>query len=183
MRNGIVAGTLPAGLHYSAQIQAAADQRNFSAELLYAIGWVEIIATEISGWIAEVYPGMTAATLISTKSPPPGYGAFQETPETSGNELPANWQDVTVAALFAIDHHLAEAWTFWATQGLEGDDLVRAIAAEFNAGRGGAERGHAAGDIGLDTTHEVVNGVSTSYSDRVLAAYTSLVAGKEPALS
>jgi hypothetical protein len=179
MRNGIAAGTLPAGLRYGAQIQSVADERDFSAPLLYAVPWIETIATEVSGWLASVYPGETAATVETFKSPPPGYGLYQETPAASGLMLPANWTDPAIAAGFALDRHLAPAWTFWAAQGLSGEELVRAIAAEFNAGRAGAERGHAEGDVGKYTTHS--GGVS--YSDRVLAAYVALAAGKAPALS
>ena len=58
-----MAGTLPAGLKYGAAIQAAADANSFSAELLYAIGWIETISVE--DWIEATWPGKTAATVVT----------------------------------------------------------------------------------------------------------------------
>jgi hypothetical protein len=171
VRNGISAGPLPDGIKYGAPIQKAGDDYDYSPVVCYAIADIETISVE--DWIEATWPGRTAATVITGNGvdDPYGYGMFQETPETSGNQLPVNWEDPYVACTFAIKMHLARAEAFWVGIVGPGEPLVRCIAAEYNAGRSGALEGHHAGDVGMYTTTS--GGVS--YPDRVLAVYRSLV--------
>ena len=145
MKNGIESGTVPADWPFAAQITEAANATNFSAILVAAIQHNET-------------DGMAdAATVISGDG---GHGVMQLTAT-----FPPDWSDPYANILYAIDNYLEPAETYWAPIA-QGDDLVRCIAAEFNAGRGGAIRGHEEGDVGKYTTDH--------YSDRALATYTSL---------
>jgi hypothetical protein len=89
------------------------------------------------------------------------------------SSYPANWADPQTNIDYAVENYILPAWAYWrATYGYQGDDLVRCIAAEYNAGRGGAEQGHAEGDVDLYTTNH--------YADRCLMEYKALVAGQMP---
>jgi hypothetical protein len=155
MRNGIAAGPLPSDLDlpYGHEItQACAVPPSFSPLLAYAIKVNE------SG---ENDPP-------DVQSGDGGHGLFQLT-----SSYPDDWADPYANALYAVQYFLAPAETYWAdTMGLQGTDLVRAIAAEFNAGRGGAMQGHEEGDVDKFTTNH--------YAARALAHYEALVAGQAP---
>jgi hypothetical protein len=130
-----------------------------SPALAYAIAMHESIRGEIDDhW--------TAATVVSRDG---GHGLFQLT-----SSWPENWEDPAANARFAVAMYLEPAFAFWTTYyHLEGADLVRAIAAEFNAGRSNALAGHHAGNVDLYTTD--------NYAAAVLALYTRLVDSPEPA--
>jgi hypothetical protein len=152
MRNGISFGTLPTGLPFGEQITSAcALSPSFSALLAYAIKWNETSNMD------------DAASVISGDG---GHGLFQLTAS-----YPIDWTDPFRNAVYAIDEFLLPAETYWATE-FQGDDLVRAIAAEFNAGRGQAIAGHEKGNLDLYTTND--------YAARALATYTKLCAGLTP---
>jgi len=152
MRNGLAAGPLPAGLLYGPVIQAACEiAPTFSPEVAYAIAENETIIGEKNGkW--------DAATVVSADG---GHGLFQLT-----SSYPSDWADPAKNAEYAVEHFLLPAETFWANMGMQGDDLVRCIAAEFNAGRGGALSGHSQGDVDKYTTNH--------YAARALANYQAL---------
>ena len=151
MRNGIVAGTLDPALPFAAEITWAATQADFSPLLAYAIKWNETAALP------------DAATVVSADG---GHGLMQLT-----SAFPPNWADPYANALYAIDNFLEPAETYWAAE-LQGEDLVRAIAAEYNAGRSAAIHAHAAGDIDAATTN--------NYAARALATYLRLCQGEPP---
>ncbi len=152
MRNGIGAGPLPDGLLYREPItQACAAPPTFSPLVAYAIATIETIGGEQAG-------SWDAATIVSADG---GHGLFQLT-----SSFPSTWEDPLANADYAVVHFLYPAEVFWAEKGFQGDDLVRCIAAEFNAGRGGAEQGHAEGDVDKFTTNH--------YAARALAHYTAL---------
>ncbi|HEX3549849.1 MAG TPA: hypothetical protein VHT53_05705 [Candidatus Elarobacter sp.] len=156
---------LPGGLTYGPEIEAAAVAANFPPCWLYAHGWQETI--KVAGWIGTM--GKTPATFISDDG---GHGIFQLTAS-----YPNDWQDPKSNAAYAIQHFLVPAAQYWnSTYGATGDTLIRCVAAEFNGGRGGAEAGHAEGDVGKFTTH--TDGVS--YSDLVLKYFHQLAAGQAP---
>ena len=152
MRNGLAAGPLPPDLSFGAEITSACSMPpTFSPLVAYAIKWNETADLP------------NAATIVSADG---GHGLFQLTAS-----YPPNWDAPYVNALYAITDYLFPAETYWADQA-QGDDLVRCIAAEFNAGRAQAIKGHDAGDIDAHTTNH--------YAARALATYQRLLAGKSP---
>jgi hypothetical protein len=156
-RNGIDGGTLSPDLPYAAPTLSACGVADFFPSLAYAIFWRETISGEVAGmW--------TAATVVS---PDGGHGLGQLT----SLPIPPKWQDPYANALWALDNFLKPAETYWATE-LQGDDLVRAIAAEYNAGRSQAIAGHEAGNLDLYTTN--------GYAAAVLGYYHSIVATGKP---
>ena len=82
-------------------------------------------------------------------------------------------------ALWAIDTFILPAWGFWtslAGSNLAGDALVRAIAAEFNAGRANALAGHSHGNVGLYTSKQPQSsGPPLQYDQVVLNHYHDLL--------
>jgi len=176
-RWGISGGPLPSGLPYADAIQTAFEEANLSPMFGYAEGSEESIKLEVSGYLVEAYgAGTTAANVVSTSG---GYGLFQLTPSASGIALPENWQDPLVNARFAVEHWFNAAaqggFPYWtaAPFDFEGTTLIKCVAASFNAGLGGAMRGHEEGDV--DTYTE--NG---NYGQRVVDAYLKLITGKVP---
>ena len=162
---GVAGNGLPSGLKYGDQIAAAAAAANFPPCWLYAHGWQETIKVE--GWLESM--GFTAANYVSGDS---GHGIFQLTAS-----VPPNWQDPKVNASYAITQFLQPAIHYWNQKyGYTGDTLVRCVAAQYNAGQGGAQSGHDEGDVGKFTTH--TDGVS--YSDLVLKYLHQLLAGQHP---
>ena len=85
---------------------------------------------------------------------------------------PDDWADPVSNVKFAKEEYLLPAEDYWAAQGMQGDDLVRAIAAEYNAGRGNAMAGHNSGDLDLFTTDH--------YAARCLDHYHALQQGRSP---
>lgn len=92
-----------------------------------------------------------------------GHGIMQLT-----SSYPSTWQEPQANIGYAIDHFLLPAYAYWREE-LQGDDLVRAIAATYNAGLGNAQAGHAEGDVDRYTTNH--------YAARCLEHYHNLVKG------
>ena len=160
MKWGISGKPIPAALRYAAPIQEAADDDDFPPLFAYAIAWRETISGEVNG----LWP--SAATVVSGDA---GHGLFQLT-----SSYPGDWQDPKANALYAIQNFLLPAQEYWyGLNGYTGPDLVKLCAAEFNAGRGNAERGHEEGNVDLYTTD--------NYGTGVLAIYQSLVTKGVPA--
>ncbi|HTD38487.1 MAG TPA: hypothetical protein VK669_13325 [Candidatus Limnocylindrales bacterium] len=165
MLYGVSGAGLPSGLPYGDAIQAAAVAANFPPCWLYAEGWQETI--KVAGWLQTL--GSSPETYISGDG---GHGIFQLT-----SSYPSDWQDPRANANYAISHFLTPAVDFWhSTYNFVGDDLVRSVAAEFNAGRQNAIAGHNEGDVGKYTTH--TGGIP--YSDLVLKYYHQLAGGLHP---
>lgn len=150
MRNGIESGTVPADWPFAKEITEAANAADFSAILVAAIQHNE------TGDMSE----LDAETAVSEDG---GHGVMQLTAE-----YPVDWANPYANILYAIDNYLAPAETYWAPI-VQGDDLVRCIAAEYNAGRGAAIKGHDEGNVDAYTTN--------NYAERALAAYQKLVTG------
>ncbi len=160
MMHGNLSGrSLSTKLRYGVEIESAC-LAVMSPPLAYAIAMHESIQGELNDkW--------TAATVVSDDG---GHGLFQLT-----SSYPDDWIDPGANARYAVAHFLEPAYEFWTTYyHLEGDDLVRAIAAEFNAGRSAALAGHHAGNIDLYTTDH--------YAEAVLAIYSRLVESPEESL-
>lgn len=171
MELGLAGDPYPATLPYASAINTAATSRKFWPCVLGAVLWQESVGPEVSGWLVETYgPGTTAANVVSGDG---GHGIGQLT-----SSYPDDWANPLVNATYALDAFLLTALQYWAIHvKLQGDDLLRALAAEYNAGRVAAIKGHINGDVGLETTHDE-HGVS--YSDNVLAHYQKLSVGLEP---
>jgi hypothetical protein len=95
-----------------------------------------------------------------------GHGLMQLT-----SSWPENWADPATNIEFAIVNFILPDWRYW-DQYLQGDGLVRAIAASYNAGLGNAIAGHEQGNLDLYTTD--------NYAARALANYYQLAAGTLP---
>lgn len=119
---------------------------NFPPPLAYAIFWQESIQGQVNGkW--------DAATVVSGDG---GHGIGQLT-----SSYPDNWDVPFTNITYAIEHFLIPAMQDWPS--LEGEDLVRAVAATYNAGYGNAYQGHQQGDVDMYTTDH--------YAQRVLESY------------
>jgi hypothetical protein len=148
LRNGIYAGPLDLTLSYSVPIDKACKDNDFSSLLAYAIK------------LNETGNLPNACEVISYDN---GHGLFQLT-----YSWPENWTDAYTNAAYAVTQFLRPAEDYWAgVRGEQGDDLIRCIAAEFNAGRTQACAGHDEGDVDKYTTNR--------YGARALSNYHSLL--------
>lgn len=151
MRNGISAKPVDESLPYAEEINTACQVGGFSPLVAYAVKWNETADLP------------NAATVVSADD---GHGLFQLTAS-----WPSGWRDPYTNALYAVDNFLVPAETYWAPI-VQGEDLVRCIAAEFNAGRSNAIAGHQNGDVDKYTTND--------YGRRALATYHKLLSGVAP---
>ena len=93
--------------------------------------------------------------------------------DTDTSSFPENWDDPIANVDFAIEHFIEPALNYWhGLQRYSGDDLIRLVAATYNAGLGGAIKGHEAGNVDLYTTD--------GYAGAVLGFYQKLSAGLAP---
>ena len=155
--NGISGREVDESLPYASITNTVCDNEQFFPAVAYAIFWQESIQGQVNGkW--------NAATVESDDG---GHGIGQLT-----SSWPSDWQDPTANITYAVEHYLLPALDYWKSS-LQGDDLVRAIAATYNAGLGAALAGHAQGNIDLYTTDD--------YAARALASYTAIVLTGKPA--
>lgn len=150
MKDGISGAPCPNALPYAQIINSLCIARNFFPCLVGAIKMNE----------TGLGQGPTTENDISADG---GHGIMQLT-----SSYPSDWADPTANITYAIDHFLIPAYDAWKDQ-LQGDDLVRAIAATYNAGYGNAASGHSIGNVDAYTTND--------YGARALTHYTALVAG------
>ena len=163
---GVSGQPLPGGIAYGSEISQAAAQTNFPPCWLYAHGYQETI--KVAGWMETM--GKTPANFISDDG---GHGIFQLTAS-----YPPNWQVPYANACYAVIQYLMPAIKYWnSTYGLLGDQLMRCVAAEYNAGRSNAEAGHNHGDVGMFTTKDADG---NEYPDLVMKYYHQLAAGQKP---
>lgn len=151
MKDGISGAALPAGFPYKPIIEKVCFENDCSPCLVAAIKMNETGLDD-------------PPDIVSGDG---GHGLMQLT-----SSYPSNWADPYANFQYAVQNYITPAWAFWVGEGLQGGDLVRAIAAEYNAGRGGAEEGHAEGDIGKYTTDH--------YDQRCLSNYLALIGGTIP---
>lgn len=150
MKDGISGALCPNALPYAQIINNLCLSRNFMPCLVGAIKMNE----------TGLGQGPTTENDISADG---GHGIMQLT-----SSYPDDWADPTANITYAIDHFLIPAYENWKGE-LQGDDLVRAIGATYNAGLGAAQSGHVNDDIDLYTTND--------YGARCLAHFKNLVAG------
>jgi hypothetical protein len=156
---GISGAPIPATLPYASNVTAACIQGDMPPCFVYAIAWRESISGELEG----LWPN--ASTVVSTDN---GHGLMQLT-----SSWPDNWAIPTANAEYAIDEFILPAIRYWhGLQQFSGDDLVRLVAATYNAGLGNAIKGHEAGNVDLYTTN--------NYAAGILANLKALVAGLKP---
>lgn len=92
-----------------------------------------------------------------------GRGVMQLT-----SSYPSDWTDPRSNIGYAIAHFIDPAIDAWIALGLQGDDLVRAVAASYNEGLGTAELAHKTrDDVDAYTTH--------AYGMRALEEFKRLV--------
>ena len=158
MRYGISGVSIPKQLPYAATIQAPCLELGFPPCLAYAIAWRESISGEVNG-------SWDAATVLSGDG---GHGLFQLT-----STFPEGWDDEAINVRYALSNFLIPALHQFARRALRGDDLIRLVAASFNAGERAAWEAHLAGDCDLATT-------GNNYSTCVLASFDRLIKGESP---
>jgi hypothetical protein len=161
---GIEDRMLDPTLPFAGDITAACVKRNFSRDVLYAIGWREAIGEYGLAAATKLQDGADPATGLMPDGTNAGHGAFQLT-----SSWPGNWQDVAISAIYAIDVFLQpnlNSIRIWAPA-LLGDELVKVLAASYNAGLTAAWNAHLAGNVDAATTN--------NYGAGVLAIYDSLV--------
>jgi len=172
MRNGITGQPIPAHLNlvFAYEIETGCTvPPTFSPILAYAIKVCETDQTDPADVIEK---GADLTTMLMPNGSPAGRGLFQ-----LSSSWPANWKDPMMSTMYAIAHFLYPAEMFWSSSyGMQGDNLVRCIAAEYNAGRSGALSGHARGDVGTFTTRQD----GKNYSDECLSYYHNLEKGLAP---
>lgn len=150
MKDGISGAPLPAEFPYKSIIEQVCFENDCSPCL---VGAIKINETGLTD----------PPDVVSADG---GHGLMQLT-----SSYPPDWADPEANFRYAVQNFILPAWTYWNTS-LQGDDLVRAIAASYNAGIGGAQNGHDQGNVDLYTTN--------NYGARALANYTSLVGGTIP---
>jgi len=156
MIHGIDSGKIPTQLIYAEIIQKAADDANVSALLCYAIANRETLRGQRAG-------SWDAASVVSADG---GHGLFQLT-----SSWPSDWADPSANTAYAIAHFIKPAMDWLVEQGLEGDALIKGIAASFNAGLGAAWNAHVSqNDFDACTT-------GNDYASDVLANYLALHSG------
>ena len=125
-------------------------------------------------WLSSVTLALGGAGVARLREQPsqapiaPAAGGGKATPvvRLSLNENPYGPAPAVVGAIQKEFSNLCRY------TGLELDDLVRAIAASFNAGIGGAAEGHAIGNVDAYTTN--------GYAARALQNYQNLLRGVTP---
>lgn len=150
MRDGISGAALPAGFPYKSEIEISCWRNGFFP---CVVGAIKINETGLGC-------GFDTETCISGDG---GRGIMQLT-----SSYPSDWPTPRSNIEFAVAQFLLPAYTAWKDK-LQGDDLVRAIAATYNAGFGNAQAGHDEGDLDKYTTNR--------YAERALAHYKALITG------
>lgn len=153
MQNGISAALVPNEFPYADIINVQATFQDFFPCVVAAI---KVNETGLG-------QGPTTENDISGDG---GHGIMQLT-----SSWPSDWQEPELNIEYAIEHYMVPAYEYWLGK-LQGDDLVRAIAATYNAGLGNALAGHANGNLDEFTTN--------NYAARCLSHYQALITGVIP---
>jgi hypothetical protein len=156
MRDGIEGIALPGDFPYATIINTLCDEPEPGNYFPCLVGAVKFNETGL-GY------GDATENDISADG---GHGIMQLT-----SSFPDNWQDPTTNIDYAITNFLIPAYTAWKAVE-QGDNLVRCIAATYNAGYSLAQAGHNAGNVDLYTTN--------NYGARALSVYQMLVNGDIP---
>lgn len=165
---GISASSLPDGFPFEHEIALACIERNWWPCL---IGAVKLNETGLSTNPHELEEGANPITGLLPNGDNAGHGPMQLTAK-----WPADWFDPKANFLYAIDEYLAPAVSFWVMKGLQGDALIKCVAASFNAGLQQAWKWHVDhSDVDYNTTRD---GEGVPYGARALAHYHALLQGR-----
>jgi hypothetical protein len=144
MQYGIQGGPLLASFPYCREITQAADECGVSPLLLGAIAWRETLGS--TAWLQLTY-GQPPNSVVSHDG---GHGIFQLT-----SPVPDNWSDPYANAKYACTEHIIPSIKLWTgiPYKYTGTELVRCVAASFNAGDAQAQEWHEEyGDVDAYTT-------------------------------
>jgi hypothetical protein len=161
MRDGIEGGPLTDKHEYAEIVNRLSAERGVSPLLVYAIRLNET---------SEGFPpgGLQGGADPETGDMPDGSNAGHGIMQLTSS-WPNDWSDPEANFKYAIEQFIEPDWNAWAEQtGLQGDGLVRAIAASYNAGLGAAMLAHKRGDVDAVTTNR--------YGERALEHYHALFA-------
>lgn len=156
MQNGISGKGLPEGFPYKAIIETLCVKHNFFP---CVVGAIKINETGLG-------QGPTTENDVSGDG---GHGIMQLT-----SYVPPDWQNPTVNIECAITKFLLPDYAVWTSPpySLSGEELVKALAASYNAGFDNALAGHKQGNVDLYTTH--------NYGQRALSNEIALTQGTIP---
>lgn len=161
MRDGISGAELASKHEYAAIVNQLAIGAGVAPLLVYAIRLNET---------SEGFPpdglqgGADPKTGLMPDGSNAGHGVMQLT-----SSWPSDWEDPAANIGYAIEHFIAPAWKDWVgIFAIKGDDLIRCIAASYNAGFDAARKAHIAGDVDAVTTDR--------YGDRALEHFHALLA-------
>lgn len=164
MRDGISGAACPDALPFASVINQACIDYDFFPPLVGAIKYNE---TGLSTDPAEMEAGADRTTGLLRDGSHAGHGIMQLT-----SSWPSTWADPASNVRYAITYYLRPSYEYWRTI-VQGDDLVRAVAASYNAGFGAAMSSHNQyGDVDYYTT--------CRYGERALFAYHALRQGRLP---
>jgi soluble lytic murein transglycosylase-like protein len=152
MRDGISGGPLYAAFPYAKIINDLSNEYDVSPLVVAAIKYNE----------TGLGHGPQTETDISGDG---GRGIMQLT-----SSYPDDWTVPTSNIEWAIRNYIVPAWAFWETME-QGAELVRCIAASYNAGTGAALQGHKEGNVDKYTTN--------NYGQRALESYLALQEGEQ----
>lgn len=166
MRDGISGHLCPNGVPFAGIINTESLAADFFPCLVAAI---KLNETGLGTNAACLQDGANPATGLMPDGSNAGHGIMQLT-----SSWPSDWNTPDGNIRYAITQYLVPAYEAWRGK-LQGSDLVRAIAATYNAGYGNALRGHEEyGNVDQFTTN--------GYGSRALANYVALVGGTVPGL-
>jgi hypothetical protein len=157
MQYGISGAALPGGLDYGAIVESVCEELDVAPLLVYAIKMNETSPSDPPDIV----------------SPDGGRGIMQLT-----SSYPLDWADPRSNVAWAVEVFIEPAlayWSSWDSVGgpFSGNDLIRLVAASYNAGLLDAIAWHEAGDVDSGTTRR--------YGERALANYLQLLAQVESA--
>lgn len=149
MKDGIAGGPLASHHEFAAIVNELAIELDVSPLLVYAIR------------LNETSEG-DSPSIVSFDG---GHGVMQLT-----SSFPPDWADPAANIRYAIVDYIAPDWKSWkaAEPSLQGDDLVRCIAAGYNGGFERALQAHRAGNVDRAT-------YSGHYAADAVANYHRLV--------
>lgn len=154
---------LPVGFPFRNEITEACDRVDAPPCL---VGAIKLNETGMSTNAAELQDGCVPGTEKMPDGSDAGHGIFQ-----LSSSWPSDWNNPLANAVYAVRVFIVPAITFWySAHGYTGDDLVRCVAASYNAGISAAWVGHLEGSVDAFTTDD--------YAQRCLAHFQMLVAGR-----
>jgi hypothetical protein len=147
-------------------IQYVGEDQQFPPCWLYAHAWQEMIREWGIGSADRMQNGADPETGLLPDGSTAGRGLFQLT-----SSFPVNWANPVANAKYAVKNFLAPLIAQWLEKypGMNGEVLIKCVAASYNAGFEPAYAGHLEGNCDKYTTN--------NYGTRVLLSYQQLING------